>query len=64
MNRRKKLYSKGQMVLSNHGRRARVVSLEVAEHLPEISDESGKVWELHVDVETLQTTFLSISRAA
>lgn len=36
----------------------------VAEHLPEISDESGKVWELHVDVETLQTTFLSISRAA
>src|SRR6266849_8348093 len=26
----------------------------VAEHLPQISDESGKVWELHVDVATLQ----------
>ena len=36
----------------------------IAEHLPEISDESGKVWELHVDVATLQTTFLSVSRAA
>jgi putative zinc finger/helix-turn-helix YgiT family protein len=36
----------------------------VAEHLPQISDESGKVWELHVDVATLQTTFLSVSRAA
>jgi putative zinc finger/helix-turn-helix YgiT family protein len=36
----------------------------IAEHLPEISDESGKVWELHVDVTTLQTTFLCVSRAA
>jgi putative zinc finger/helix-turn-helix YgiT family protein len=36
----------------------------IAEHLPQISDESGKVWELHVDVATLQTTFLSVSRAA
>src|SRR5580704_2196602 len=36
----------------------------IAEHLPQISDESGKVWELHVDVATLQTTFLSGSRAA
>jgi putative zinc finger/helix-turn-helix YgiT family protein len=36
----------------------------VAEHLPQISDESGKDWELHVDVATLQTTFLSVSRAA
>lgn len=36
----------------------------VAEHLPEISDESGKVWELHVDVTTLQATFLCTSRAA
>lgn len=36
----------------------------VAEHLPQISDESGKVWELHVDVATLQTTFLCVSRAA
>ena len=36
----------------------------VAEHLPRISDESGRVWELHVDVATLQTTFLSVSRAA
>jgi putative zinc finger/helix-turn-helix YgiT family protein len=24
----------------------------VAEHLPEISDDSGKVWELHIDVTT------------
>jgi DNA-binding transcriptional regulator YiaG len=36
----------------------------VAEHLPEISDESGKMWELHVDAATLQTTFLSTSKAA
>ena len=36
----------------------------VAEHLPQISDESGKVWELHVDVVTLQTSFLSVSKAA
>jgi putative transcriptional regulator len=36
----------------------------VAEHLPQISDESGQVWELHVDVVTLQTTFFSVSRAA
>jgi DNA-binding transcriptional regulator YiaG len=36
----------------------------VAEHLPQISDEPGKDWEMHVDVETLQTTFLSASRAA
>jgi len=36
----------------------------VAEHLPKISDESGKVWELHVDVATLRTSFLTTSRAA
>jgi putative zinc finger/helix-turn-helix YgiT family protein len=36
----------------------------IAEHLPQISDESGKAWELHVDVITLQTSFLSISKAA
>jgi putative zinc finger/helix-turn-helix YgiT family protein len=36
----------------------------IAEHLPKISDESGKVWELHVDVATLQTTFLAVSKAA
>lgn len=36
----------------------------VAEHLPQISDESGKVWELHVDVVTLQTSFLSVSKVA
>jgi putative zinc finger/helix-turn-helix YgiT family protein len=36
----------------------------VAEHLPQISDDSGKIWELHVDVATLQTTFMSGSRAA
>lgn len=36
----------------------------VAEHLPQISDESGRGWELHVDVATLQTTFLAVARAA
>ena len=36
----------------------------IAEHLPQISDDSGKVWELHVDVTTLQTTFVSVSKAA
>lgn len=36
----------------------------VAEHLPLISDEPGKAWELHVDVATLRTTFLSVSKAA
>ena len=36
----------------------------IAEHLPQISDESRLVWELHVNVDTLQTTFLSASRAA
>jgi putative zinc finger/helix-turn-helix YgiT family protein len=36
----------------------------VAEHLPEISDDSGKVWELQVDIATLQTTFSCVSRAA
>ncbi len=36
----------------------------VAEHLPRISDESGKELELHVDVTTLHTAFLPILRAA
>jgi transcriptional regulator with XRE-family HTH domain len=36
----------------------------VAEHLPQISDQFGTVWELHVDPTTLQTTFVSVSRAA
>ncbi|MGJ5818292.1 type II TA system antitoxin MqsA family protein [Paludibaculum fermentans] len=36
----------------------------IAEHLPQIRDESGKVWELQVDVATLQSTFVSVSRAA
>jgi len=36
----------------------------VAEHLPQISDESGRVWELHVDAATLRTTFSSVPRAA
>jgi putative zinc finger/helix-turn-helix YgiT family protein len=36
----------------------------VAEHLAEISDDSGKAWELHLDVATLQATFLCTSRAA
>jgi putative zinc finger/helix-turn-helix YgiT family protein len=36
----------------------------VAEHLPQISDESGRVWDLHVDVVTLQTSFVAVSMAA
>ena len=36
----------------------------VAEHLPRILDESGSGWELHVDVATLQTTFVPVSKAA
>ncbi len=36
----------------------------VAEHLPLIGDESGNDWELHVDVTTLQTSFLKVSLAA
>lgn len=36
----------------------------VAEHLPLILDEPGNDWELHVDVATLQTAFLSVSKAA
>ncbi len=36
----------------------------IAEHLPQISDERGKSWELHVDVVTLRATFVAVSRAA
>ena len=36
----------------------------VAEHLPQIRDESGAGWELHVDVDTLQTAFIAVSKAA
>ncbi len=36
----------------------------VAEHLPRISDQPGETLELHVDAITLQTAFLSVSRAA
>jgi putative zinc finger/helix-turn-helix YgiT family protein len=36
----------------------------VAEHLPQIRDESGSGWELHVDVQTLQTSFVPVSQAA
>ncbi|MCC6367054.1 MAG: hypothetical protein IT165_26335 [Bryobacterales bacterium] len=36
----------------------------IAEHLPSITDDLGKNWELHVDVATLQTSFVSVSRAA
>jgi putative zinc finger/helix-turn-helix YgiT family protein len=36
----------------------------VAENLPQISDESGALRELHVDVTTLLGTFLSVSKAA
>ena len=35
----------------------------IAEHLPLISD-AAKIWELHVDVDTLRTTFLAVPRAA
>jgi len=38
--------------------------IEVAGHLPQISDESGKGWELHADVATLRATFLAVSKAA
>jgi hypothetical protein len=36
----------------------------IAEHLPQISDEPGKSWELHVDTTTLQTSFVAVSIAA
>lgn len=36
----------------------------IAEHLPQISDDQGKNWELHVDVVALTTTFVAVSRAA
>jgi hypothetical protein len=36
----------------------------VAEHLPQILDKPGNAWELHVDVLTLQTSFVSVSKAA
>ena len=36
----------------------------IAEHLPLISEDSGKNYELHVDAATLQATFSSVSKAA
>jgi len=36
----------------------------VAEHLPQISDKPGNLLELHVDVVTLSTAFLAVSKAA
>ena len=36
----------------------------IARHLPDISDEPGKAWEIHIDVETLQASFLATFRAA
>ena len=36
----------------------------VAEHLPLIEDESGKLWELHIDAATLQSSFFTASQAA
>ena len=36
----------------------------VAEQLPQIADESGSLWELQVEVETLLATFVAIRRAA
>ena len=35
----------------------------VAEHLPQISDKPAQL-ELHVDLTTLQTVFVRVSRAA
>ena len=32
----------------------------IAAHLPEISDEPGKGWELHIDVEHFTASFLSV----
>jgi putative zinc finger/helix-turn-helix YgiT family protein len=36
----------------------------VAAHLPQISDESGRGWELHVNAGSLQTAFVAVSKAA
>jgi putative zinc finger/helix-turn-helix YgiT family protein len=36
----------------------------IAAHLPEISDESGKSRELHIDVECLTASFVSVRTAA
>lgn len=36
----------------------------VAEHLPHVSDDVNKAWELHIDVATLKTTYLRASIAA
>ena len=38
--------------------------LGVAEHLPDISDEPGDAWELHVDAKSLSATFSPVPRAA
>jgi DNA-binding transcriptional regulator YiaG len=38
--------------------------LRVAEHLPDISDEPGDAWELHVDAKSLSATFSPVPRAA
>ena len=38
--------------------------LSVAEHLPQISDDTRKSWEIHLDIATLQTSFLAVSHAA
>jgi transcriptional regulator with XRE-family HTH domain len=36
----------------------------IAAHLPQISDKPGDLLELHVDVATLATAFVGVSRAA
>lgn len=36
----------------------------VAQHFPLITDQSGSAFELHVDVETLSTSFLAVKQAA
>lgn len=38
--------------------------LSVAEYLPHISDDTSKSWEMHLDISTLQASFLAVSYAA
>ncbi len=42
----------------------RTAMLSVAEHLPQISDDPRKSWEMHLDITTLQASFLAVSYAA
>ena len=38
--------------------------LSVAEHLPQISDDTSKSWEMHIDIANLQVSFLTVPIAA